>query len=236
MNTILHRAHTRGYYDGVHWLKSYYSFSFANYYNPDRMHFGMLRVLNDDTIAAGGGFGMHPHNNMEIISIPLHGELRHQDHLGNKVIIRKGDVQIMSAGSGIIHSEFNPHPYQEGQFLQIWIFPEQRNITPRYAYKTFESSSFENRLHTIVAPDDLQALWINQRAWLQMGKLSSNTSHTYSLHSDQHGVYVFVIQGQIQIDDTLLSTRDAMGIWNTDQFHWRTASDAEVLLIEVPMH
>ncbi|MCS7005334.1 MAG: pirin family protein [Cytophagales bacterium] len=236
MNTILHKSSTRGVSQGISWLKSYYSFSFANYYNPERIHFGMLRVLNDDIIAPGAGFGMHPHENMEIISIPLSGELKHQDNLGNQAIITKGDVQVMSAGKGIFHSELNPHPHREGQFLQIWIFPKERNIAPRYAYKTFSASDFENRWNTIVAPNNPKALWINQEAWLQIGKFSANTFPFYQFNRSENGVYLFVIDGKIKLNDIELSTRDALGIWQTNQFSFQTLSDAEILLIEVPMH
>ncbi|MBW7951904.1 MAG: pirin family protein, partial [Chitinophagaceae bacterium] len=184
MTTILHKANTRG--NANHgWLNSYHTFSFANYYNSERTNFGLLRVLNDDTVSAGMGFGKHPHDNMEIVSIPLEGDLHHNDSTGRDKIIKQGDVQIMSAGSGIMHSEMNANKNKEVKFLQIWVYPEKRNIEPRYEQKTFSAEDRKNKLQTVVAPNDSNALWINQQAWFTLGNFDTNFSTIYTLHNNK---------------------------------------------------
>ncbi|MBX2930672.1 MAG: pirin family protein [Chitinophagaceae bacterium] len=234
MKTILHKAHTRGHANHG-WLNSYHTFSFAGYYDEERTRFGLLRVLNDDTVAAGMGFDKHPHDNMEIVSIPLAGDLHHNDSTGRSKIIKQGDVQIMSAGSGITHSEMNANKDKEVQFLQIWIFPEKRNITPRYEQKTFSVEERKNTLQTVVAPDNANALWINQQAWFTLGNFDKDVTTTYQLHNKENGVYVFVINGDVSINDVELNKRDGLGITETDSLHIKANSQTEILLIEVPL-
>lgn len=234
MKTILHKADTRGHAEHG-WLNSYHSFSFANYHNPERMHFGALRVLNDDTVKQGMGFGKHPHDNMEIISIPLFGDLHHKDSTGRDEIIRQNDVQIMSAGSGIAHSETNANNNKDVKFLQIWIFPKERNIEPRYEQKTFLPEDRIDQLLTVVAPDDEKAVWINQDAWFTLGKFSKDFATTYQLHKKDSGVYIFVLNGTVTINDQVLEARDGYGIWETEQLAIKSSTEAEILLIEVPM-
>ena len=234
MKTILHKADTRGY-ASFGWLNSYHTFSFGQYYNPERVHFGALRVLNDDTVAKGMGFGKHPHDNMEIVSIPLYGDLHHQDSTGRDEIIRQHDVQIMSAGSGIAHSEMNANRDKEVKFLQIWVFPKQKNIEPRYEQKTFRPEDRNNQLLTVVAPDDAKAVYINQDAWFSLGKFDKDFSTAYSFHKKGNGVYAFVLSGSVTVNGENLSARDGLGIWDTDQLDIKAGTDAEILLIEVPM-
>lgn len=234
MKTILHKANTRGHADHG-WLKSYHSFSFAGYYNPERNHFGALRVLNDDSVAKGMGFGKHPHDNMEIVSIPLSGDLHHIDSTGRDEIIRANDVQIMSAGSGIAHSETNANSDKDVKFLQIWVFPKKYNIEPRYEQKTFDPANRNDQIVTVVAPDDSNAVWINQDAWFSLGKISKEKTQTYQLHKEGNGVYVFVLNGQITINDQTLDARDGLGVWETNTINIKANSDADFLLIDVPM-
>lgn len=234
MTTILHKANTRG--NANHgWLNSYHTFSFANYYNSERTNFGLLRVLNDDTVSAGMGFGKHPHDNMEIVSIPLEGDLHHNDSTGRDKIIKQGDVQIMSAGSGIMHSEMNANKNKEVKFLQIWVYPEKRNIEPRYEQKTFSAEDRKNKLQTVVAPNDSNALWINQQAWFTLGNFDTNFSTIYTLHNNKNGVYVFLIKGSVSINNIELNERDGLGVSATETLNIKALSDAEILLIEVPM-
>lgn len=234
MTTILHKANTRG--NANHgWLNSYHTFSFANYYNSERTNFGLLRVLNDDTVSAGMGFGKHPHDNMEIVSIPLEGDLHHNDSTGRDKIIKQGDVQIMSAGSGIMHSEMNANKNKEVKFLQIWVFPEKRNIEPRYEQKTFSVEDRKNKLQTVVAPNDSNALWINQQAWFTLGNFDTNFSTIYTLHNNKNGVYVFLIKGSVSINNIELNERDGLGVSATETLNIKALSDADILLIEVPM-
>lgn len=235
MKTILHKAADRGHANHG-WLDSYHSFSFAGYYDPAKMNFGALRVLNDDTVAPGYGFGKHPHDNMEIVSIPLSGDLHHQDSTGRDKIIKEGDVQIMSAGSGIAHSEKNANHNKEVKFLQLWVFPKLKNIEPRYEQKTFEVEGRKNQWQTVVAPDDATALWINQEARFTLGNLDQDLDIDYTLHQPGNGVYVFLIDGSITIDGHQLAKRDAIGVWEADQFKIKATTDAQLLLIEVPMH
>lgn len=234
MKTILHPAAERGYADHG-WLQSYHSFSFAGFHDPSKMHFGALRVLNDDTVAPGYGFGTHPHDNMEIVSIPLYGDLHHKDSTGRDKIIAQGDVQIMSTGSGIQHSEKNAHHDKEVKFLQIWIFPKEKNIEPRYEQKSFSLQARQNRWQTVVAPNDPEALWINQDAWFTLGNMETGTSLTYDLHLSGNGVYVFMIDGEVNIAGQLLTSRNALGIWETASVQISAQSDSTLLLIEVPM-
>ncbi len=234
-NTILHPADTRG--DANHgWLHSKHTFSFANYYNPDRMHFGVLRVLNDDIVAAGMGFGTHPHDNMEIISIPLEGDLEHKDSMGNVAVIRNGDIQVMSAGTGITHSEYNKNKSQQVKFLQIWVFPNKRNVTPRYDQITLNPADRHNKLQQIVSPNPNDAgVWINQNAWFNLGNFDQNVSTEYTLNNKNNGLYVFNLSGNLEINGQTLNPRDGFGIWDTDKVSIKAQTNAEFLLMEVPM-
>jgi len=234
MKTILHTADSRGHAN-FGWLNSYHTFSFGHYHNPERMHFGALRVLNDDTVSAGMGFSKHPHDNMEIVSIPLSGDLHHRDSTGRDKIIRQNDVQIMSAGSGIEHSEMNANKDKEVKFLQIWVFPKNRNIAPRYEQKTFLPTDRANQLVTVVAPDDEKAVWINQDAWFSLANLSKECTTEYTIRKNGNGVYVFVLTGNITIGDQVLSQRDGLGISETDSIQILANTDAEFLLIDIPM-
>jgi redox-sensitive bicupin YhaK (pirin superfamily) len=235
MKTILHKANTRGH-NSFGWLNSYHSFSFGQYYNPERIQFGALRVLNDDTVKEGMGFGKHPHDNMEIISIPLYGDLHHNDSTGRNEIIRQHDVQIMSAGSGIAHSEMNANKDKEVKFLQIWVFPKEHNITPRYQQKSFKPEDRINQILTVVAPDDDHAVWINQDAWFSLANLSKDVEKEYAIHQKGNGVYVFLIKGAATINGVSMEERDGLGISNTDLLKIKADSDAEILLIDVPMN
>lgn len=234
-NTVIHKANTRGFAN-LGWLQSYHTFSFANYYNPERIHFGALRVLNDDTVAAGMGFGTHPHDNMEIISIPLEGDLQHKDSMGNLAVIKNGDVQVMSAGTGIAHSEMNKNTDKPVKFLQIWVFPNKQNVTPRYGQITLNGEDRKNRFQQIVSPNqNSEGVWISQDAWFHLGKFDSGQAVNYEVKKKGNGVYAFVLSGDVTINENDLSKRDGMGIWNTDSFQIKTKSDAEILLMEVPM-
>jgi redox-sensitive bicupin YhaK (pirin superfamily) len=234
MKAIVHPAQERGHANHG-WLDSYHSFSFAGYYNPSKIHFGALRVLNDDKVAAGMGFGTHPHDNMEIVSIPLSGDLHHKDSTGRDKIIKQGDVQIMSAGSGIEHSEQNANRDKEVKFLQIWVFPKEKNIEPRYDQKSFAKEDRLNKWQTVVSPNEDSALWINQDAWFTLGTYQKEKTATYNLHQKNGGVYVFVIEGEINIGGQTLNSRDAIGIWETETINIKAGTDTELLLIEVPM-
>lgn len=234
MQTVLYKANTRGH-NQFGWLNSYHSFSFGHYYDPERIHFGALRVLNDDTVSPGMGFGKHPHDNMEIVSIPLYGDLHHQDSTGRSEIIRQHDVQIMSAGSGIAHSEMNANKDKEVKFLQIWVIPKEMNITPRYQQKSFKPEARLNQVLTVVAPDDENALWINQDAWFSLANLSKDFTTEYTIRKKGNGVYAFVIKGDILINGIAINERDGLGIYDTDKLSVKADSDAELLLIEVPM-
>ena len=191
MKAILHKAADRGHVN-FGWLDSHHSFSFGHYNDPEKIHFGALRVLNDDVVSGGGGFGTHPHDNMEIVSIPLKGNLEHKDSIGTHAVIRQNDVQIMSAGTGIQHSEKNQHEGEEVRFLQIWVFPKEKNIKPRYDQKTFNPADRLNKLKTVVAPDDVDAVWINQDAWFSLGKFENGHIENYKIKNDGNGVYAFV--------------------------------------------
>lgn len=235
MRTVYHKAETRGHADHG-WLNSYHTFSFAGYHDPERMHFGALRVLNDDVVAPAMGFGTHPHQNMEIISIPLAGDLRHRDSMGNTAVIQEGDVQVMSAGTGIRHSEYNANSDREVKFLQIWLFPKKQDVEPRYDQITLEKSQAKNKLLQILSPNPGDAgVWIHQDAWFNLLDLDKGLSLDYKLNNHLSGVYVFVIKGEIIINDQILKERDGFGIWEMDQFMIRASSSAEVLIMEVPM-
>ncbi|MEL6358694.1 MAG: pirin family protein [Bacteroidota bacterium] len=236
MNTVLHKANTRGHANHG-WLDTYHTFSFANYHNPERMSFGVLRVLNDDHVKAGFGFGTHGHENMEIISIPLEGDLEHQDSMGNKATIRSGDVQVMSAGSGIRHSEKNQSASQDVRFLQIWVHPRERNVAPRYDQITLEDGQLDDTLHQILSPNpDDEGVWVHQDAWFHMGQLTNGTKLNYELKKpDTNGVYAFLLEGEATINGQPLERRDGYGLWNIDQLDIEATADAKVLLMEVPM-
>jgi redox-sensitive bicupin YhaK (pirin superfamily) len=235
MKKTVHRSDTRGLADHG-WLKSRHTFSFAGYHNAERQHFGVLRVLNDDIVQGGQGFGTHGHDNMEIISIPLRGSLAHKDSTGRSEIIRTGDVQIMSAGTGIRHSEFNPSPNEQVNFLQIWIFPKTRDIDPRYEQKSFDPAVFKNRLQEVVSPlEREEAVWINQDAHLFIGHLDPGTEINYDLQLETNGLYLFVLEGDVEVAGETLGRRDAIGIEDTDAVTIKAATDAQVLLIDVPM-
>jgi redox-sensitive bicupin YhaK (pirin superfamily) len=235
MKTILHKAATRGKANHG-WLNSHHTFSFANYYDPSRMHFGALRVLNDDIIDGASGFGTHPHNNMEIISIPIYGALEHKDSMGNTAVIKQNEVQIMSAGTGIYHSEYSHSKTDDTNFLQIWVFPKEKNITPRYDQKQFLPANRKNKLQVVVSPEKDEAVDINQDAWFYLGNLDIGFEANYKINKAGNGVYVFVINGAVTIGNDKLNTRDGLGVWDTDSFSLKADSDAEVLLIEVPMN
>ncbi|HSZ84917.1 MAG TPA: pirin family protein [Puia sp.] len=236
-NTVLHKAATRGHANHG-WLDSYHSFSFANYYNPERIHFGALRVLNDDTVSAAKGFGKHPHDNMEIISIPLQGDLQHEDSMGNVAVIKNGDIQAMSAGTGIFHSEFNKNKNEQVKFLQIWIFPNKKNVEPRYSQVTLNVDDRHNKLQEILSPNEKDGeVWIHQDAWFSLGKFDKDLSVEYDVKKKGNGVYAFVLNGDFSIDGQQLNNRDGFGIWDTDKISIKANSqDAEVLLMEVPMN
>nr|WP_033418331.1 pirin family protein [Cytophaga aurantiaca] len=234
-NAVLHKADSRG--DANHgWLHSRHTFSFANYYNPERMHFGVLRVLNDDIVSGGRGFGTHPHDNMEIISIPLEGDLEHKDSMGNTTVIRNGDVQVMSAGTGIQHSEYNKNADKQVKFLQIWVFPNKKNVTPRYDQITLKSSDRHNTFQQIISPNpDDAGVWIHQNAWFHLAQFDANHSQVYKMKDKTNGLYVFNLSGDIHINGQELTTRDGYGIWNVDEVTIKADSAAEFLLMEVPM-
>lgn len=234
-NSILHKAETRG--NANHgWLQSFHTFSFANYYNPERMHFGVLRVLNDDTVAAGMGFGTHPHDNMEIISIPLEGDLEHKDSMGNTTVIRNGDIQVMSAGSGITHSEYNKNADQQVKFLQIWVFPNKKNVTPRYDQISLVKTDRKNKLQQILSPNvNDEGVWIHQDAWFHLGDLDEGTSIVYIIKKSGNGVYVFVLKGKVFANQQLLTSRDGYGVWDTDKITFKADAQTELLILEVPM-
>lgn len=235
MKTIIHKAESRGLAEHG-WLQSRHTFSFANYYNPERMHFGVLRVLNDDRVAPGMGFGTHPHQNMEIISIPLEGDLEHRDSMGNTAVIRQGDIQVMSAGTGVYHSEFNKNHDREVQFLQIWLFPERENVEPRYDQITLEEAQLQNRLHQILSPHaDDAGVWIHQQAWFHLGQFEAGRGETCNIRRAGNGAYCFLLEGQARIGGQLLDRRDGIGLWDTDRFEIQAETDARVLVMEVPM-
>ena len=235
MNTVIHKAATRGKANHG-WLNSHHTCSFANYHNPERMNFGVLRVLHDDIVQAGMGFGTHPHDNMEIISIPLEGDLEHKDSMGNVAIIKEGDVQVMSAGTGLTHSEKNKNSDKGVKFLQIWVFPKEKNVTPRYDQISIKEIAKENKFYQVVSPNkEDQGVWLHQDAWFHLGNFTKGNSDQYKIKKEGNGVYAFILEGEVEINDTILSKRDGMGVWNTDSINVKASENARVLLMEVPM-
>ena len=235
-NSVLHKANTRGHANHG-WLDAHHSFSFANYYNPERMHFGTLRVLNDDIINGGEGFGKHPHDNMEIITIPMEGAIEHKDSMGNSSVIHAGEIQVMSAGTGITHSEFNHFKDNKLKLLQIWIFPNHKGVTPRYDQLKLEPLDKQNKLQQILSPNPEDAgVWIHQNAWFHLGHFDKDKTVEYKLKDKTNGVYAFIISGQFKINGQQLDTRDGFGIWDISSLDIQSASNhSEILLMEVPM-
>ncbi|MEN8901917.1 MAG: pirin family protein [Nonlabens sp.] len=236
MKTTLYKSDSRGHANHG-WLNSYHTFSFAGYHNPQRMSFGVLRVLNDDTVAGGMGFGAHPHSNMEIISIPLSGDLEHQDSTGRTAIIKNGDIQVMSAGTGITHSEKNASQNDEVKFLQIWVIPNKENVTPRYDQITLDPENRKNQLEQILSPSpDDAGVWIHQDAWFHLGNFDKDINSNYEIKKKSNGVYAFVLKGSFKLDNQELHTRDGLGIWDTESFNLVALEhDSEILLMEVPL-
>jgi quercetin 2,3-dioxygenase len=234
-NSVFHKADSRG--DANHgWLHSRHTFSFADYYDPGRMHFGMLRVLNDDIVDAGMGFGTHPHDNMEIISLPLEGDLEHKDNMGNVAVIRKGDVQVMSAGTGITHSEYNKNKDRPVKFLQIWVIPNLRNVEPRYDQITLNPVDRHNKLQQILSPHpNDNGVWIYQNAWFHLGQFDKGFSTEYRIKTKGNGVYAFVLNGEITVNDQQLKLRDGFGLWDIEKLAIKADTEAELLLMEVPI-
>lgn len=232
--TVVHRAEARGYADHG-WLKSRFSFSFAEYYDPERMGFGALRVINDDIIAGGSGFGMHPHQNMEIVSIPLIGAIRHEDDMGHTAIIQAGDVQVMSAGTGVLHSEYNADETVAGQFLQIWILPREQGVAPRYDQTTLHWREQKNIFQEIVSSESGAGAWIHQDAWLSLGVFNRDEKIVYQMKRAGNGLYIFVILGQVRVAGETLGLRDGCGVWDTDEVLIEVLAGTEVLLLDVPM-
>lgn len=235
MKTVFHKADSRGHANHG-WLDAHHSFSFATWHNPDRMQFGMLRVLNDDTIAAEMGFGTHSHDNMEIITIPLEGDLSHKDSMGNEETIKTGDIQVMSAGTGVRHSEFNPSSTQQTKLLQIWLFPKIKNVTPRYQQIRINKNDCYNKFSQILAPNSIDNnVWIYQDAWFSLGDFDKDTIDNYKINLPQNGVYVFMINGNAVLNGQELATRDAIGIWEATSFDIQISKNTKILLLEVPM-
>ncbi|WP_430400072.1 pirin family protein [Flavobacterium sp.] len=235
-NSVLHKANTRG--NANHgWLNAYHSFSFASWYNAERVQFGALRVLNDDTIAAGMGFGTHPHDNMEIITIPLVGDLAHKDSMGNAATIKTGDVQVMSAGTGIQHSEFNPNHNQQTKLFQIWLFPKTRNVEPRYQQITLDKSLQKNNFAQILSPNENdEGVWIHQDAWFYLSDFDANFSKSLSIKKEGNGFYIMNIEGDIEVNGDILEKRDAIGIWETKEIEIKANTNAKFLIMEIPMN
>lgn len=236
MKTIFHKASERGHADHG-WLKAYHSFSFAEYRDPDKVRFGLLRVLNDDVVAPGKGFGMHPHDNMEIVTIPLRGQLEHRDSMGNVGVIHPNEIQAMSAGSGITHSEYNPSKTEEVNILQIWIFPKERDIEPRYEQRIFTNADKDQHFKTIVAPvKSPEVMWINQDAYFSIGKFKAGQRIHYPIQHGGNGAYVFMIEGTASIEGQVLNKRDALGISEVSSFTIDISENSEILVIDVPMN
>lgn len=236
MKIIVHKSEERGHANHG-WLDAHHTFSFASWYNPEQVHFGMLRVLNDDVVSPGNGFGRHPHDNMEIVTIPLEGALEHRDSMGNAGVIKNGEVQIMSAGTGIYHSEMNASKTEPVKVLQTWVFPKVKNIEPRYDQKAFTKQERMNKLQTVVSPDkeSKDTMWINQDCWYSLGTFDVEKEMNYKMHKDGNGVYIFVIEGKIKVGDKELGKRDGAGVWETDNVEIGVTPGTELLLIEVPM-
>lgn len=235
MKKTLHRASTRGR-ASFGWLESYHSFSFGHYHDPGRMQFGALRVLNDDRVAPGRGFDTHSHRNMEIISIPLEGDLLHRDSMGNTSVIRAGDVQVMSAGKGVAHSEYNKNPDREVAFLQIWVLPDRAEVEPRYDQISLETTALKNRWHTVLGPRGQHpGLWIHQDAWFFMGDFEAGHQTTFTLKNPGHGLYVFVLEGAVEAGGEALHRRDGMGVEGAESVSFRMLEAGRILLMEVPL-
>ncbi|WP_010136938.1 pirin family protein [Ochrovirga pacifica] len=235
MKKTIHRAGTRGHANHG-WLDSHHTFSFAGYHEPTRMNFGVLRVLNDDKVAGGKGFGTHPHDNMEIISIPLSGDLEHKDSMGTHGVIKEGDIQVMSAGTGVYHSEFNKNADIPVEFLQIWLFPNKKDVTPRYDQQSIKELEKQNEFYQILSPNaEDEGVWIHQDAYFSMGKFDGTTTATYQLQNKENGLYVFVLYGDLRVDDTELISRDGLGIQEADEVHFEFKTSSHILLMEVPM-
>lgn len=235
LKTVYHPSESRGYANHG-WLEARHSFSFANWYDPNRTHFGALRVLNDDIIAPSRGFGTHPHSNMEIITIPLKGDLEHQDSMGNVEVIKEGEIQVMSAGSGVQHSEYNKNDDRPINLLQLWIFPDKQNATPRYDQQTIRDLYTQNDFFQILSPSsEDQGVWIHQNSWFHLLYTNTTVEKEYRLKDPSNGVYCFVIEGSVHIENQTLNLRDALGVWETDSIFIKAASQTKLLLIEVPM-
>jgi redox-sensitive bicupin YhaK (pirin superfamily) len=235
MQQEFHAASTRGFADHG-WLKAKHSFSFASWFNRYRMHFGALRVLNDDIVSPGMGFGKHPHDNMEIITIPLKGSLKHEDSMGFSEVVHAGEVQVMSAGTGIYHSEFNASQTEEINLFQLWIFPNQQEVTPRYQQLGYNNLDMKDEFLQLVSPNpDDEGLWIHQTAWIHMIDMSPNTTQTYSFKHPGNGVYLMNIEGEKVIAEQTLGFRDALGVWETTSVEIQASEQGRLLLIEVPM-
>lgn len=234
-NNVLHKADTRGVANHG-WLQAKHTFSFANYFNEERMHFGVLRVLNDDIIAGGMGFGNHPHDNMEIITIPLAGEIEHKDSMGNTAVVSSGQVQVMSAGTGIQHSEYNHQENIDLNLLQIWVFPNKRNVIPRYGQITLNLADRKNRFQQILSPHETdEGVWIHQNAWFHLGDFDQGVASIYQVKDKANGLYVFVIKGDIKVNGQQLNERDGYGIWGLDTVSFEACTDSSILLMDVPM-
>ncbi len=235
MKKTIHKADSRGYFDHG-WLKTYHSFSFAGYYEPKRVHFGMLRVLNDDIVEPAMGFGTHPHDNMEIVTIPLEGELAHKDSMGHKQAIKPGEIQAMSAGSGITHSEFNNSDKEPVNLLQIWVFPKEQDIKPRYEQKVFNTAERKNKFQTVVSPQmENGAMWINQDAYFSLAELDKGKELNYKIKHKGNGAYIFAINGSVNAADETMNKRDGMGMEDLEDFSIKANENSEILVIEVPM-
>lgn len=236
MKTEIHKANSRGHANHG-WLNTHHSFSFASWYNPERMHFGMLRVLNDDIVTGGKGFGTHPHDNMEIISIPLSGDLEHKDSMGTTSVIRENDIQVMSAGTGVLHSEYNKNPDKDVNFLQIWIFPKIRNIAPRYDQKSYDPNESLGKILRLVSPmeDSSDTVKINQDAYISLTTLQEESEIAYTLNKEGNGVYAFILEGEAEISGHLLTAKDAAAISEASSFSVETKSTTKILFIEVPL-
>ena len=235
MQHVVHPAESRGHANHG-WLNTHHSFSFAMWHNPERMHFGALRVLNDDMVIGAAGFGAHPHENMEIVSIPLSGDLEHEDSMGNATVIREGDIQIMSAGTGVTHSEKNHSSQDPVHFLQIWVFPNERDLEPSYGQMTLDPSDGQDAFQCVVSPDGSHGVTIHQNAWFSIGTLEEGAHHTYDLHGTGQGVYCMVLEGDVDVEGTQLKRRDAIGLWDTNDVTITARAQARMLVIEVPMH
>ena len=235
MKTVIHKANSRGVAEHG-WLNSYHTFSFANYYNPERMGFGVLRVINDDVVTPSMGFGTHPHQNMEIITVPLKGSLKHKDTMGNEHVIKKGEIQAMSAGTGLQHSEYNNSASEDVNFLQIWVMPRELNIKPNYSQKNFSENDRQDKLQLIVSPDGHNnTVKINQDAFFSMANINESIQITYTKYKQENGIYLFVLEGELQVNGEILNKRDGIGLEDIDDLKILAKAKSEILIMEVPM-